>query len=872
MPVMTVCSSCGVNRPVVTDWRGKPTTYTFNPAGYTTSITDHLGQVTTITRDPAGSNLVTEILDPLNRTTRFGYDTNPNTKNLISITRYKTPPMGDPVTWQFTYDTAANHYNLLTSVTTPPSPVLRTWTYGLDAAGKTVTSITDPLTHVTNITYNGNGQPMTITTHSAPAASQTTTFDYDLTTGFLTSVTTSPDGSTNLTTTYTYDQLGRRVRVTDPRGARTRFSYDLLNRLIAVTDPLGRAVQFQYDPNSNLTKVIDPRTGETTYAYDNMDRLQTRTDPLNKIETYGYDVGGHVTSFTDRKNQQTTWDTYDDLNRPTVVRFHNSIGTEVATLTYGFDAVSRLRTLTDPSGTITWDLDALNRLTTETTQGNNVVTYGLDDANRRTSMLVSGPGQTPVVYTLDNADRLTDITRDTLAAHYGYDNANRRTSLTLPNNVTIGYGYDDANRLTGLNYSGLVGGDQSLTYAYDLAGNRTILGGSWARTLLPDVINSASYDAANRQLSLGGKSMTYDFNGNLETLADGGLTTYTWDVRDRLAGVTGPGLTASFAYDPIGRRSQKTINPQTTMFQYDGADIIREVVGATPADYLRGLSIDEPLDRIESAGKAHYLPDALGSSLALSDDGGNVTTSYTYGPFGQTQTSGAPSPNVLQYTGRENDGTGLYYYRARLYSPQLNRFLSEDPNGQLLTTTNLYAYVDNNPITFIDPLGLDKGRSGGDLIVKPRSSPDLCGAGGQRGRSWFYPYPIPNPDYVVGTLNLPLPWFPAVGVSLKGTVDQNGRVYFAPGLQAGIPPRVSGSVAGGYLPTAGRTPTSRELESFNTRLTFGAAVGAVAGLGFTWSPWAEPGKTVALEPGIYSPQAGVGANYAWLVAKTNLCW
>ncbi len=691
----------------VVDPRGKTTRYTFNPAGYTTSITDHLGQTTTMTRE-SPSNLVTEILDPLNRTTRFGYDTDPNTKNLLSITRYKDPPANtQPVTRSFTYDTMANHYNLLTSVTTPPSPVLRTWTYGLDAAGKTVTSITDPLGHVTDLTYNGNGQPMTITTHSAPAASQTTTFDYDLTTGFLTTVTTSPDGSTNLTTTYAYDQLGRRVRVTDPRGARTRFSYDLLNRVIAVTDPLGRAVQFAYDPNSNLTSVTDPRGGQITYAYNNMDQLTTRTDPLLRPETLGYDIGGNLTSFTDRKNQQTTWDAYDDLNRPAVVRFKNAGGVEVANLTYGYDAANRVQTLTDSvAGAITWRYDALDRLTSETTAGGTqVVTYVPDDADRRASMTVSG--QPVVTYTWDNADRLTQIALGTLQAVYGFDNANRRTSLQLPNLVTITYGYDDANRLTGLTYSGLLGGNQSLTYSYDPAGNRTVMGGSWARTLLPDAIPSASYDAANRQLTLGTKTMAYDFNGNLATLTEGvNQTTYTWDVRNRLTNITGPGLTASFAYDAIKRRTQKTINSQVTTFQYDGADIVRESVGATPADYLRGLSIDEPLARIETAGKDHYLPDALGSGLALSDDGGNVTTSYTYGAFGQTVVAGAVSPNTLQYTGRENDGTGLYYYRARFYHPGLSRFISEDPLGFRAGDVNLYRYVTNRPTIATDPLGL----------------------------------------------------------------------------------------------------------------------------------------------------------------------
>jgi RHS repeat-associated protein len=87
------------------------------------------------------------------------------------------------------------------------------------------------------------------------------------------------------------------------------------------------------------------------------------------------------------------------------------------------------------------------------------------------------------------------------------------------------------------------------------------------------------------------------------------------------------------------------------------------------------------------------------------DTTGALTTQYTYEPFGATAASGAASDNSTQFTGRENDSTGLYYYRARYYSPNLKRFISEDPVG-LVGGINAYAYVDNNPVTFNDASGL----------------------------------------------------------------------------------------------------------------------------------------------------------------------
>ncbi len=94
-----------------------------------------------------------------------------------------------------------------------------------------------------------------------------------------------------------------------------------------------------------------------------------------------------------------------------------------------------------------------------------------------------------------------------------------------------------------------------------MASNRTSVSGTAASTLLPDAVSTSNYDAGNRQLGFGARTMTYDNNGNLATLTLGADTTqYSWDQRNRLTGLTGPGLAASFVYDGIGRRTSKTAN------------------------------------------------------------------------------------------------------------------------------------------------------------------------------------------------------------------------------------------------------------------------------------------------------------------------
>ncbi|HEY3140016.1 MAG TPA: RHS repeat-associated core domain-containing protein, partial [Acidimicrobiales bacterium] len=144
----------------------------------------------------------------------------------------------------------------------------------------------------------------------------------------------------------------------------------------------------------------------------------------------------------------------------------------------------------------------------------------------------------------------------------------------------------------------------------------------------------------------------------------------------------------------------------TTNYLYDGANVIREQrTGSPTVGYLTG-GVDEIFARQIGTSTTAYLTDGLGSTVGLVDSTGAVATKYSYGPFGTTSTEGAADANPFQLTGREHDETGLYHYRARYYSPELSRFLSEDPLGVSSGDPNLYAYVANSPTNGTDPSGL----------------------------------------------------------------------------------------------------------------------------------------------------------------------
>src|SRR2546430_11563982 len=110
-----------------------------------------------------------------------------------------------------------------------------------------------------------------------------------------------------------------------------------------------------------------------------------------------------------------------------------------------------------------------------------------------------------------------------------------------------------------------------------------------------------------------------------------------------------------------------------------GANPVQEISGTSASANLLTAGVDQYFQRTDSAGARNFLTDALGSTLALADSTGTVQTSYTFEPFGNTSVTGSSTTNSFAYTGRELDGTGLYFYRARYYHPQLQRFISEDP-------------------------------------------------------------------------------------------------------------------------------------------------------------------------------------------------
>jgi len=224
--------------------------------------------------------------------------------------------------------------------------------------------------------------------------------------------------------------------------------------------------------------------------------------------------------------------------------------------------------------------------------------------------------------------------------------------------------------------------------------------------------------------------LSYDANGNLTF---DGTNTYTWNARNQLTQVSQNGVAQlSYAYDAMGRRTSKTNQGTATQFLYDGDNAVQEAQGGTVNPILVGLEDDERFARNDVTGRTYFLTDALGSTIALTDLTGAIREQYSYDPYGNVTPSDTTTgfTNPYQYTGREVDAPGLYYYRARYYSPMMGGFISEDPAEFLGGQLTFYGYAGGDPLDFTDPMGLFPGNSG------ERGWSGGAGGTGNPGKHW----------------------------------------------------------------------------------------------------------------------------------------
>ena len=491
---------------------------------------------------------------------------------------------------------------------------------------------------------------------------------------------------------------------------------------LGVTGVESDDVTTSYTSNGLVQTVTDAENNKTTYVYDGHDRLsQTQYPSATKgagtsnssdyeQPTYentagGTRTSGTVTAFRNRAGESIGF-TVDALGRLTAKDLPGS-EPDVA---YTYDLLGRMTGASQTGNSLSFTYDALGRnLTQAGPQG--TVTSTWDIAGRRTR--IAHPDgfyvdQEYLVTGEPTAIRENGATSGAgVLATYAWGDLGRRSSLTRGDGSVLSYSYDAVSRLTSL-ADNLVGTayDQTLGFGYTPASqiaSNTRSNDSYAWTGHYNLNRSYTANGRNQYTAVASITPTYDSKGNLTSA---GSTTYTYSSENLLTSASG-GI--ALAYDPAKRLYQTSGGSAgTTRFGYDGPDLIAEYnsSNALLRRYVNGPGADEPLVWYEGSGTSdrRFLhADERGSIVAVTNSSGTTLNVNGYDEYGIPS-----SGNVgrFQYTGQTwLPELGMYYYKARIYSPTLGRFLQTDPIGYG-GGMNVYAYVGMDPVNFADPSGL----------------------------------------------------------------------------------------------------------------------------------------------------------------------
>jgi RHS repeat-associated protein len=672
------------------------------------------------------------------------------------------PPSQQHVTTT-AYDVADRPVLVSEPALTPSSSALTTAT-AYDAGGR-VLSTTDQGGFITTHGYDLAGREVSVTAPNPTNAALpglTTTFTLDADGN--TVVTTDPSGrvttdtynqksngliaetSGTASTYITSDADGNTVATTDGDGNRTTDARDALNRVVTETQTApGGTVTNVYYPNSELHKTIDANGRLVVFKYDGLGRktaeiwyaTNSDTGPALNTITWNYNPAGQLASVSD--NSGTTSFTYDRLNRVvtrTNANVTQNVSQPVVRYTFRYDGFGNVVERDTAVGgvtvqTITSQYDADNRLTqqtavtpgnfkTQTTATTQQVNYTLNADGQPTTISryqSTGGGALALVATTtlayNNDGRVTSILHQqgtaTLDSYqYTYNSASQITGVVTGLDGSTAFTYDTAGEVATATYSANASFNES--FGFDGAGN-----------------NSANTTAGdNRLMSDGTFSYTYDLAGSMITrtrvssaAANDYLTLYTWDNRNRLTEVVTENNQGTvtqdvkLAYDVENRRIAETVNGVSIYFFYsaDGNVALTLNDSGVATAVLYGPDNLEVSEVDASNNVRWMLADAQGSVrdvVILNGTTAQVADHVSYNSFGKVLTETSPAtPHLFGYAGQQPDAAVLLNYaQARYYNPQTGRFVSQDPSGLAAGDANLYRYVFNDPVDFVDPTGL----------------------------------------------------------------------------------------------------------------------------------------------------------------------
>jgi RHS repeat-associated protein len=440
----------------------------------------------------------------------------------------------------------------------------------------------------------------------------------------------------------------------------------------------------------------------TTSGYDGLDRLIRTLFPDSTTETLNYYVSGALCSTKDQPcvkqtrlaTANTINFTYDPLDR---VSTRSPAG--LNTISFAYNLAGDIVSETNTTHTTGYGYDTAGRPASETND-NLPVSYMLDGNGNRTR--TTWPDGYYVSYQYDTFNRMSFAWEGAVGtiqlASYTFDPLSRRSTLTYGANSSdaVSYFYEPDDALSSYTHQL---GTASLTIGLTHNHSKQIrsLSASDSFYLPEPATNNTAYvpNNLNQYTQYSGTALGYDLAGNLTswTAPEGNSQTYTYDVENLLRTVALNGSTTpsvTYDYDALGRRFSKNVSGVVTQYLLDGDEEIAEYDGSGNLlrRYVTGPATDDRIAQVDSSdNKTYFHVDHHGSVLAMTDPTGAITQQMSYDEYGNLSSGSVTTGQPFRYTGRRFDPeTGLYYYRARYYSPVLGRFLQTDPAGNATCT------------------------------------------------------------------------------------------------------------------------------------------------------------------------------------------
>jgi RHS repeat-associated protein len=585
---------------------------------------------------------------------------------------------------------------------------------------------------VTQYSYDAAGRPECTAARMNPAVFGA------LPASACTAGTAGSDGPDRITR-IVYDAAGQRVQLREgvgsaDEGTEASWAYDLDGQITTMIDGNGNRAELHYDGHGRQDRWTFPSAARAASFDDSTPASALASaGAVNAAdhEAYEYDSNGNRRFLTRRDGSLIEFQ-YDALNRVAIkIVPERTSGAQVLTAAqtrdvhYSYDLRNlQLSALFDSlSGEgITNAYDGFGRLTSSTSNmsgATRTLAYQYDSNGNRTR--ITHPDGFSSATSYDGLNRPNYFDANGYGQIYAYYLPHGGfQGVGRPNGTSSGYAYDALQRLQGrVDYFVGTNNDVYRSWSYNAAGGlssqyREVIGAGGAdpyawtrhyavnRNYTTNGLNQ--YSAAGPPAGPGGATFGYDLNGNL--ISDGS-STYVYDIENRL--VSGNG--ATLVYDPLGRLFQVTGTvagiTSTTRFLYDGDALVAEYNGANNLTrrHLHWVGADVPMVTFDGAGLTtplYLYTDHQGSIVAATDGAGVPAVINSYDEYG---IPGLSNAGRFQYTGQVwLAELGMYYYKARVYSPTLGRFMQTDQVGYE-GGNNLYGYVENDPVNRTDPEG-----------------------------------------------------------------------------------------------------------------------------------------------------------------------